>query len=258
MATIIGGPGADTEIGTSTSDLMALGGGDDAGFGLQGNDVLRGQAGDDLLSGGDGRDRLLGGGGIDTLFGDSGRDVLHGDNADDRLYGGGGNDLLRGGNGDDRLFGRSGDDELDGGAGNDVLEAGPGSNTLIGGDGEDGFVFRSTAPVPGGLTLAEFADELAALDVLDPAAVQQFVDDVLAGAEDVDVIVDSVATEDISVDPGLPVAASSVFLLLEAAIGGSSGVNDALLGIGFAEGPDFTGDSFFKLIVLQDMVAPGA
>nr|MDZ8040504.1 hypothetical protein [Nostoc sp. CreGUA01] len=65
-------------------------------------------AGDDTLNGGGGNDILLGGQGNDRLNGDAGNDILYGGLGNDALNGGAGNDTLIGGAGSDRFTFNSG------------------------------------------------------------------------------------------------------------------------------------------------------
>ncbi|MFN6466012.1 MAG: calcium-binding protein [Nostoc sp. DedVER02] len=65
-------------------------------------------AGDDTLNGGGGNDILLGGQGNDRLNGDAGNDILYGGLGNDALNGGAGNDTLIGGAGSDRFIFNSG------------------------------------------------------------------------------------------------------------------------------------------------------
>jgi hypothetical protein len=59
-ATIVGTPGRDRLVGSSSGNVIA---------GLGGRDVIRGKGGRDILCGGGGRDTLIGGPGRDTLIG---------------------------------------------------------------------------------------------------------------------------------------------------------------------------------------------
>lgn len=144
-----------------------------------GNDAIYGLGGDDELSGGGGNDSLFGGDGADFLSGDYGDDVLNGGAGFDYLVGGPGNDLLDGGADTDYAFldlqarqsgiditftpdveqqidtgmgivtlrnieqieisGSNLDDRIVGGAGDDRLWGAKGNDTLIGGDGNDIF-----------------------------------------------------------------------------------------------------------------------
>jgi Ca2+-binding RTX toxin-like protein len=87
-ATIFGGGGNDTLIGSTEDDYIAGGDGNDSIFGGDGNDVLLGQKGMDFISGRNGKDMVIGGAdhdtlnagrGTDTIWGDSGSDVIGAD-----------------------------------------------------------------------------------------------------------------------------------------------------------------------------------
>ncbi|MCC0179293.1 hypothetical protein I4641_20220 [Waterburya agarophytonicola K14] len=106
----------ETKFGTTDSDIIFAGNGDN---------FLAGNAGDDILEGGNHDDILDGG---------SGDDILEGGNHDDILDGGSGDDILEGGNHNDILAGGSGNDSLMGEVGRD---------SLTGGDGADSFIFTS-------------------------------------------------------------------------------------------------------------------
>lgn len=127
-AIITGSSGEDDYFGTTLSDALYMG---------TGNDIAHGQAGSDFIMGGDGLDELFGGDGIDLLFGEAHADLLRGEAGDDFLYGGFGNDTLFGGDDNDFLYGDENNDALDGGLGNDVLIGGSGNDTLNGSDGID-------------------------------------------------------------------------------------------------------------------------
>jgi len=119
---IVGSEGADDGALLSGSD------GDDAIYGLGGDDNLSGGLGNDQLYGGAGDDWLSATPGDDLLDGGEGNDVLISGIEHDRLLGGPGNDFLVAGDGRDRL---------DGGPDADVLAAGAGDDILAGGDGDD-------------------------------------------------------------------------------------------------------------------------
>ena len=155
-------------IGSSYGDVIEGDNGDNALFGMVGNDVLLGSGGADYLNGGLDNDTVSYAGsdaGVlvmlpsgkaygghaegdsfesienvtgsqyeDTLFGDDARNVLDGMSGDDTLYGGGGEDVLYGGDGDD---------ELHGGDKADLLVGGLGLDTMRGDDGADIFAFSS-------------------------------------------------------------------------------------------------------------------
>jgi Ca2+-binding RTX toxin-like protein len=136
-ATLNGGDGDDTLIGTGTADSIE--GGD-------GNDVIKAGGGDDIVNCGAGNDQVIGEGGRDTIHGDDGNDRLdggggndavYGDTNDDRLYGGDGNDRLDGGGNVDKLYGEDGNDALIGGGSNDRLYGGDGDDVLWGNKGND-------------------------------------------------------------------------------------------------------------------------
>ncbi len=112
---IVGGAGNDTMDGGAGNDTIDGLGGNDTINGDAGNDRLYGNADDDSLSGGAGADSLDGGTGNDTLIGDGQFDTFN-----DTLIGGEGNDSLLGGKGNDSLTGGAGNDTIDGGAGTDT------------------------------------------------------------------------------------------------------------------------------------------
>lgn len=161
---ISGGPGFDIVSGGPGADRIRLGGNPfflpcddpddcvplvDAGFGGDGDDVLRGGAGLDDLDGGRGADLLDGGSGDDGLLGGRGDDVLNGGPDGDGVHGGRGHDVGFGaaGNdlwtdrestaGNDRFSGGAGDDSAFAGRGRDVLHGGRGRDELAGGTGDD-------------------------------------------------------------------------------------------------------------------------
>ena len=168
--------GNDSQVFTSTNDVI---------FALDGHDSVDGGLGNDSIQGGIGNDTLLGGAGNDTLIGELGDDVLNGGAGNDTMIGGLGNDtyyldtnsdivtesanggtdtiittvangvlttnvenLSWGGGGgvsltffgnalDNAITGGSYHDSLSGAAGNDTLTGGSGNDTLIGGTGAD-------------------------------------------------------------------------------------------------------------------------
>jgi hypothetical protein len=167
-ATISGGDGRDTLIGSAWDDWLA---GDD------GNDTLRGEAGFDFLEGGDGNDLLNGGSGGDEMSGGTGNDTYIVDEAGDVVHenaaggtdtvksavsrtlganveklvltgvlaiNGSGNELantLTGNDSANKLHGLAGKDTLSGGAGDDLLVGGAAADVLTGGTGADTFRF---------------------------------------------------------------------------------------------------------------------
>jgi Ca2+-binding RTX toxin-like protein len=127
-----GGP--ETQLGTSGSDFIELGAGDDVFLSSPGHDTIDAGSGRDFVQGGEGNDDLRGMADEDVLHGNVGDDQLNGNAGADTLHGGRGNDLVRGGRDGDRLFGDLGADTLFGDLGSD---------TLTGGVGADRFVFGS-------------------------------------------------------------------------------------------------------------------
>ncbi|MBQ0961977.1 hypothetical protein KAK06_23770, partial [Ideonella sp. 4Y11] len=118
----------DALVGTSYSDRMFAGLGDDVVSGGSGADWLFGESGNDVLyahfaSGTDYSDSN------DTLDGGAGNDQLNGSDGSDQLLGGADNDVLSGGDNDDALDGGSGNDSLNGGSGIDLLNGGDGIDT---------------------------------------------------------------------------------------------------------------------------------
>ena len=164
VATVTGGNGNDSLVGTGSADKIYGYDGDDQLFGGAGNDSLYGGNDDDTLQGGAGRDSLDGGSGIDTadystsgagvsvnlgtgaasggdaagdrfksienLIGSDYADTLTGTSGSNTLAGGAGNDQLYGGSGSDVLYGGDGDDTLNGGADADTLDGGAGNDLL--------------------------------------------------------------------------------------------------------------------------------
>jgi serralysin len=133
------------EVGTSRSeaitggtgdDTISAGAGSDSVHGGAGCDDLRGDAGQDKVYGGDGNDTAHGGAQNDKVYGEAGDDLIYGDSGNDFLWGGAGNDNVAGGAGRDALLGGDGDDRLNGGTGLDIL---------VGGAGNDSFVFDVAA-----------------------------------------------------------------------------------------------------------------
>ncbi|WP_189799380.1 calcium-binding protein [Tateyamaria sp. syn59] len=137
---IVGGNGENFLSGGNGEDTLIGGANQDRIFGGQDDDILHGGASNDLLSGGAGDDTLFGGTGRDELYGRIGDDSLSGGDNKDTLFGNDGNDTLHGGDDDDRIEGGAGDDEISGDAGNDTLIGGGGSDTLHGGAQADSLV----------------------------------------------------------------------------------------------------------------------
>ena len=116
---VVGGPAAETLVGTARRDVIC---------GLGGSDTLRGLAANDVILGGRGRDTLRGNRGADRMDGGTHRDVL---------AGGFGSDKMRGKNGPDSLFGQAGNDRMRSGAGPDTQSGGPGADRIWSFRGDD-------------------------------------------------------------------------------------------------------------------------
>jgi Ca2+-binding RTX toxin-like protein len=145
-------------VGTSSSDTVYGGIGDDYLYGLDGNDTFRGGAGDDWFDPGQGSFEYLGGSGIDTfrfravtvvttpvVFDVMVDTTLAIGTASGRIEEvevldistGQGSDTIRGGRHDDWILAYDGQNLLDGRAGNDTLQAGRGDDLIWGRDGND-------------------------------------------------------------------------------------------------------------------------
>jgi Ca2+-binding RTX toxin-like protein len=85
----------------------------------------------EALTAGNGDDRAYGSAGHDTITGLNGHDLLNGEGGNDLLYGGAGNDFVQGGVDHDRLFGGTGSDRLRGGSGNDISTGGAGADDFV-------------------------------------------------------------------------------------------------------------------------------
>ena len=101
---------------------------------VQVNASLTGGIGNDTLVGSVLLNVLVGGAGKDNLTGGPLNDVLQGDNGSDILAGGAGNDNLSGGNGKDVIDAGAGADLIVGGNGRDALTGGEGSDNFAGND----------------------------------------------------------------------------------------------------------------------------
>ncbi|WP_417493219.1 hypothetical protein [Maricaulis sp.] len=137
------------------------------------NSTLDGGDGDDYVEGFDGNDTIIGGAGADMLKGRAGEDSLSGGDGDDTLRGGDDNDILVGGAGADLLRGDAGFDTADysgSAAGIDVRLWRGGANS--GGDAE--------------------GDKLRDIEHL----IGSDFDDVMQGANGVDVTLDAGAGDD--------------------------------------------------------------
>lgn len=133
-----GGAGNDRITGSSLSEDLQGGDGQDSIFANGGNDTCLGGNGNDSIVGGDGTDSLDGGRGNDSLVGGDGNDLITGHGDNDFINGQAGNDTLLGGDGNDYILGGAGNDlcagEADDGSGDTVNGQG-GSDTVLGSDG---------------------------------------------------------------------------------------------------------------------------
>ena len=138
-------------MGTSDSDTLMLGKGDDLVLGRGGDDTISlgkgadiaiAGLGNDSVSGGNGADLLAGGCGNDVLSGNRGRDIIADGAGDDRSYGGRGKDLLIDGAGNDLAFGGSGSDTFIFTEASLFGRAEEDSNAFVGGRGNDTLVLR--------------------------------------------------------------------------------------------------------------------
>lgn len=168
------GGGNDTITGTSGSNYINTGAGNDRVYAGSGNDTVVGGNGNDVLRGETGRDRLFGGNGNDWISGGNDDDYHHGglgiDTIDYTHWNGGGTynlatgiasfvgfyneeiisfENINTGNGADRIFGtaganvinsRGGNDYVSSGSGNDIVSAGSGNDTVLAGAGNDTLV----------------------------------------------------------------------------------------------------------------------
>lgn len=172
--------------GSSKTDWLFGGKGDDKLYGRSGNDFLYGGAGKDRLYGEAGNDVLSGGPGADKLYGGKGKDTASyegaskgvtaslakpstnkgdakGDtyNSIENLTGSSYADRLSGDSKANVLTGGVGKDVLKGNSGGDTLIGGKGADALYGGKGKDVFVFKeltdSTAKTSGRDTIYDFS-----------------------------------------------------------------------------------------------------
>src|SRR4051812_38339326 len=130
------GPGNDFYLDGIGNDYVDLGPGDDvvptAGFSV----------GDDTILGGDGNDNIDGNAGNDTIIGGRGDDIFQPNEGNDTLDAGPGNDEIGCDDpGNDSLDAGPGDDRVCGGAGIDTIDAGDGNDSVSSLDGQiDGLV----------------------------------------------------------------------------------------------------------------------
>lgn len=138
---ISAGDGNDRVWAGAGADVVDGGAGNDVLYGEAGSDILIGGAGNDILDGGADDDILFGDEGNDTLYGGAGRDTLNAGVGNDLAWGGAGDDIVDGGSGNDRLWGEAGNDIMKGGQGVDWLNGGAGNDTLTGGSERDYFEY---------------------------------------------------------------------------------------------------------------------
>jgi hypothetical protein len=103
-------------------------------FAHEGELRIPGTSGSDELAGGDGNNKLYARGGDDMVDGGGGNDRLRGGRGDDTLLGGDGNDRLMGGQDEDHLDGGDGDDRINGrgdGGDPDEVVCGGGEDTVL-------------------------------------------------------------------------------------------------------------------------------
>ena len=202
--------------GTSTSDNLIGGSGNDTFQGLAGADIMTGRAGDDLYKvdnagdivvelSGDGNDTIhatvsytlsdnvenlrLNGSALNGtgnalnngIYGNGFANTLEGGAGDDILTGFGGADVLNGGDGHDQLRGGDGVDTLSGGIGDDRIEGGRGRDVLAGSAGADRFVFNEGDF--GGATIGQ-ADRITDFSQADGDRIELKRVDAIAGGAD--------------------------------------------------------------------------
>ena len=168
--------GADTIYGSSISNSLDGGRGNDTIYAGASSDILNGGSGDDILNGEDGNDTILGGLGSDTLNGGSGDDILDGGTDSDYVdYSSlsnatgdtegikvnlslatqqdtkkAGLDTLSnienviGSTYDDTIIGNSDNNTIIAGSGNDTITTGAGANDITLGAGKDTVIIAST------------------------------------------------------------------------------------------------------------------
>jgi Ca2+-binding RTX toxin-like protein len=127
------GPGDDNfEFGSTNSDYVSTGPGNDFYLDGIGNDYVDLGPGDDTVPSAIGI-----GSGDDTILGGYGNDNIDGNEGNDTISGGPGDDIFQPGVGDDKLDGGPGNDDIGCGAGNNTINAGPGDDRVCGGPGSD-------------------------------------------------------------------------------------------------------------------------
>jgi Ca2+-binding RTX toxin-like protein len=166
-------PSCDGRIATIVSDAPRI-------VGTRAPDTIVAGVGDNAIFGMGGNDSICAGAGSDAVHGGRGSDVLSGGKGGDRVLGGFGNDRVGGGLGaHDRLDAGPGDDSLAGGHGDfDVLIGGPGNDSVDGGPGIHDIASYQGAGGPIGVDLA--------LGVVSGAEVERLsgIEDMLGGSGD--------------------------------------------------------------------------
>ena len=132
-----------------------------------GDDSVSGGWGDDLMEVGSGRNAVWGVNGNDTILGGADRDVISGGSGRDVIFGGAGDDVIEGGEDGDVIVGGFGRDRLLGGGGNDTIRAGEGRDTLTGGTGADVFVFVRAEEIGAGVSRDVITDFVSGEDRID-------------------------------------------------------------------------------------------
>lgn len=130
--------------------------------------VINGTSGTDIIIGGDGDNVIKGKGGADLIIGGGGNDKIYGNGGKDWLFGGGGNDLIEGGSDKDVLLGGYGNDTLDGGSNDDQLSGSYGDDTLTGNGGKDTMVGHHGADSISDLSSNDILGFEAKMDLLIP------------------------------------------------------------------------------------------
>tara|TARA_R110002124_G_scaffold64985_2_gene178029 strand:- start:862969 stop:881598 length:18630 start_codon:yes stop_codon:yes gene_type:complete len=131
------GDGNDTVTGSSNSNNIDGGDGDDLIMGGDGDDIIDGEGDNDTIYGEDGADTMTGGLGNDYLDGGARSDTINGNEGDDTIFGGDGQDLLLGGDDNDTISGDADVDDINGGNGDDIIYGGTEADILTGGEGAD-------------------------------------------------------------------------------------------------------------------------
>ncbi|MEQ9484936.1 hypothetical protein [Coleofasciculus sp. F4-SAH-05] len=111
-------------------------------------------------------DYLNGGAGNDTLYGNGGRDTLIGGRGDDLIYGGSCPDHILGGEGDDIIYANganNGADYIDSGVGNDTIWLGNGDAEVVLSEGAgydviNNFQLGQTSLIVSDVSALSFAD----------------------------------------------------------------------------------------------------